>query len=624
MNSSPLNSSSPDSIYRPTWETVDNQNNLAKKSDGFLAKVCTVVNSAKRAIFFNRQAPLSVEKAPAGIDFVDVLVVAKEEEAKQSFPARQEYAAVEASDLQQNTAEEMKELLDAGHVNQTVAQALSDQLNSRGKLQPVSASLCNKKVAYGAAGFSLLGSLAYWLAGEKQAANIHSPGSAIQDFPVSGSAELGPRTAELKIAPDVRPGAAGQPLNPTMSPFQTPNGITVMPISLQPALVSASTIQKLIFEDQTRRLQSLLLTAAVSEADRLHNDSELHLKFYQDQQLKPLRSLASQVINFLNQNDDNASLIAAQLLASKGEYGSGKNETISAERKMAVINDWLMHAVLGKPLEQWVLEQVKDMQKRDYSLFHHAHLQRRLFNLINSSTKQGKLTPVARKFLQEQVIANALPTLLLKGQPELAKKDITQPPWGFEHAGTLLLREAGADLKGLSAEEITEAGMLLDILLRQEAFPAEWMEYFRLPALIHEAWVSEKARPVKIAAQNTAKSYPQYAEFAEQWLRENNPFLHFSYEAERWKTRPELALQQLEKHRVPGKWLNNYLNQRGATEYIVKKERVTLPDIDNLFDQQNERLAGIFYQTDIILLPAAFSQLDDEEQRFIASADIPR
>lgn len=62
---------------------------------------------------------------------------------------------------------------------------------------------------------------------------------------------------------------------------------------------------------------------------------------------------------------------------------------------------------------------------------------------------------------------------------------INQPEWGYLHAGTALLSESGADFNSMSLDQIINIGMWLETMLLEEKLPVEYIQYFKLPALIH-------------------------------------------------------------------------------------------------------------------------------------------
>lgn len=101
----------------------------------------------------------------------------------------------------------------------------------------------------------------------------------------------------------------------------------------------------------------------------------------------------------------------------------------------------------------------------------------------------------------------------------------------------------------------------------------------------------------------------------------NNPFVQWVQRVNNWKSRPELARQQLIEHNVEQTWLNNYLYKNSDVKYHDRQgNAVVLPNIDKVFNNQNQQLADIFKQTELTLLPQVFNAFSEAEQQFIQQA----
>lgn len=537
------------------------------------------------------------------------------------FPTRKQYHAVtENPVIIPEVKLDIETQLATGEMLRKAGEQVSQQLSATETFQSGRGGrLCNKKALSAAGAFILIGGVCYWLRGEDSFGNMRSANSSALLPPADAllTLEEGPRVAELRS-----PAARWHNDDGAAMPVPSAESTTMLS---PPQRVSEAEFQQGVFEDQTRRLKELLVKAPLGK--KLHSGIDRDLLLYIAHY--PLRSLVNRVISFINENEENLSRIATLLLDSANEYGGNKDEIISSGQQRATINAWLNQAILGMPLEVWCIKQAQEMKTQHNSLFDHAHLQRRLFNTLNHLSEQGELSAQARTYYQTYVVAPLLPGLHLHLSEEelttLGKMDITRPEWGYLHAGARLLYDSGASLTDLTLEQIEEAGMLLDNLLREGALPPAWIRYFTLPALFHAVRENAGTQTLTdLSAQEMSDSYRRYFTFASAWLKKNNPFLQFSQAASQWKTRPQLARQQLKNHGVAETWLKIYLDRHRAAEYPGEKGKVTLPDIDKLFKQQNRELADLFRNTDELLLFQIFSTLDADEKEFIVGADVSR
>ncbi|HGJ5867230.1 pentapeptide repeat-containing protein [Arsenophonus nasoniae] len=371
---------------------------------------------------------------------------------------------------------------------------------------------------------------------------------------------------------------------------------------------------KLVYDEQNQRLRSLLIKEGYP-LDQHDNATQT-------------LSLVNPVIDYLTRYQDDKEKITALvrlLLQPLGEYGAKQGEKISSARQQAIIANWLQYALFGMSTEAWLLKQISDIQLREHSLFHHANLQRRLFNQLNNHHTPNKLSSQARIYYQQQVINRIIPTFMLQTDDEqqqklLSKMMINQPEWGYLHAGLTLLNESGAEINTMSLEDISNNGMLLAALLQEQLLPAKYNQYFKLPALIHDQLNRENsALAIPLAKASIYDSYFDYLKQSDQ----NNPFIKLLTLLPNWQSRPELARQQLKEHDIDEGWLNDYLYKNREVEYKNRQgEKPLLPNIDKVFEYQNQQIAELTAQIEKLLLPQTFNSLSEEEQIFMQQADI--
>ncbi|HGJ5892595.1 MAG TPA: pentapeptide repeat-containing protein [Arsenophonus apicola] len=272
-----------------------------------------------------------------------------------------------------------------------------------------------------------------------------------------------------------------------------------------------------------------------------------------------------------------------------------------------------------------LLKKSSDIQSQEHSLLRHANLRRRLFEQLNSQNESGKLSPESCTYFQQQVINHIMPIFTLqikadKGAEKLAEMMIDQPEWGYLHAGMALLKESGADIKGMSLEEISNNGMLLAALLQEERVSAEYKRYFKIPAMIHEQLNSKDFfTATTLEMTNVYNNYFDYLTQSEQ----NNPFIKLINLSKNWQSRPELAREQLKAHDISENWLDEYLYHNREVAFINRRgEEPLLPNINKVFADQNQQIAKFTEQAEKILLPIAFNSIRQTEQIFIEQADI--
>lgn len=278
--------------------------------------------------------------------------------------------------------------------------------------------------------------------------------------------------------------------------------------------------------------------------------------------------------------------------------------------------------------DSWLLKKVCDIKLQQHSLFNHANLQQWLFNHLNSHNTTNHLSAKVGDYYQQQILNRIMPTLMLQpnntyDQQRLQNMVINQPQWGYLHAGTALLWESDADFNRMSLDEIIDIGMWLETMLLEKKLPAEYIQYFKLPAMIHSV-LNDRYHQVtdEIDKGKMLSIYYIYFDHLAQHSK-TNPFIQLVGLSNNWKSWPELARQQLMEHNVEQTWLNNYLYKNSDVKYYNRQGKaVLLPNIDTVFNHQNRQLAGIFRQTELAFLAQVFNAFNEAVQQFIQQAQI--
>lgn len=418
-----------------------------------------------------------------------------------------------------------------------------------------------------------------------------------------------------------------------------------------PLSIAIEEFDKLAHDEQNRLLRSLLIKEKIIN---------------QEDKAIPTRELANGIIDYLNRYDyskDKIAELARLLLKPLGEYGASKGETAPYARQQAAITNWLQYAIFGMPIDNWLLAQIKKYQPQQNAFIQAAtitdNLQQMIMGGIPSDswrlmqTEQIKSSenfllrhqdlkndhhnhieltlPYAeiRDYYQQRILNRILPTLTLQPKTpderqRLQKMVLNEPEWGYLHAGAGLLSESGADLNNMSLDEIIDIGMWLETSISKETVPATYVHYFKLPAMIHDVLTNaDQARVAESDKKAMASVYHAYFDHLTQHHNNNNPFIQLSNLSQNWHSRPALARQQLKENDIDESWLNNYLYKNSAVEYQNRQgQTVLLPNIDTIFNQQNQKIADFAQQTELALLPQVFNSLTEAEQQFIESAKI--
>lgn len=277
----------------------------------------------------------------------------------------------------------------------------------------------------------------------------------------------------------------------------------------------------------------------------------------------------------------------------------------------------------------------EEFRKADVAVMH-GDLYKRMKRLL----EEAKLDPSVSDYYRRHVLGRIMPTFEIwhnwsvRDQVTLRQMDITRPEWGYLHAGALLLHESGASLEGLTLEDIKRTGMTLHVALQQKTVPAVCVVYFRQPALIYEAYTGTDSG--KDPEPESLAIYDNYFSSIEHWIVENDPFLELNHQREGWKTRPELAKEILKAHQLDeGYYLNEYLSNRSFVSEKISQGHfflnygetakfISLPNVNDEFDKQNNQYLDAYIEVDEIILPLLFNRLSEKEQEFMAKAQVKR
>lgn len=320
-----------------------------------------------------------------------------------------------------------------------------------------------------------------------------------------------------------------------------------------------------------------------------------------------------------------------------------RNKNIATDNlKRLVLIDYLSAYILDSDLEEWLVNQIADIKSNKKLSPSSKILSDKFKGVIKKHLSERLLTKKTIDFYKK-IVSYEIPALLpeyMGGAGEdIAHIDITEAQWGLVHAGALLLRDNNINISNLSLEEIEEVGISLSVILKEGAIPEEYNRYLNTPVAAYSSWNKDGASVSSNATENDiSKARKDYHSYIDGWVVENNPYLKFNNLIEKWKTRTEIATNILRENNINiEKYLTYYLDahdkwifRQGVIldimeggEQLVAANDITLPDIDEIFQKQNQAIADIIYDLDKLLLPVLFdSSLNDDEKKFIQNSRV--
>ena len=340
-------------------------------------------------------------------------------------------------------------------------------------------------------------------------------------------------------------------------------------------------------------------------------------------------SRVNNLVDYILEKDSDTRFIdvAKTLLKADAAYGSEEEEIISVEQSLYIISTYLNQEILGMSIEEWCIKNEEGLLVNEEVHLTHQELKNYFEEYLKKTQKGVQLSSAAYTFYWNIVLANQLPTLTMQldtaGSDELSQIIVTGPRWGFIHAGAMFLNDHNIDFNNYRLEEIENVGMLQHAALTEGLVPESYIKYFKLPSLVIYA------KKNKVDVSSISKYYMRqiiihYFKHIEHWQNNKNPikkFIHLSYE---WKTRSELSRQLFKRNNIPYEFVESYLNKHGKWEYSHSNVKLTLPNIDSVFDDQNKNIANVKYELDKLILSVLFEKLTDADKDFFARAKVDR
>src|SRR5450830_595677 len=330
------------------------------------------------------------------------------------------------------------------------------------------------------------------------------------------------------------------------------------------------------------------------------------------------QELIKAVIQF-SQDDihESRNIIARTIQNSLGEYGGHGRETLTETMQKAIVQSWLEVLILGDSIENFIAKKIVASDKS--SNFFNHNIIYFLKNAIHSGDAE------CDEWIWQHVVSEALPLLdelsahndnnLQSAQLQHLRLDDFE--WGQMHAGLLLARHAGLSSADLTPSQAGALGKMLLMQLREATVPREWWNFFKLPAKLRYA-IADHAM-----LEMEGYALLAYANDYDDYLQTHCPVTRFNNGMTRYKTRPQLA-QEVINRECPGMDLTDYLNApSGQGSYCQTSKQVRyLDNITQKYQQQIDDIGDAFLALDCLLVSATWVSLAAEEIDFLRAAEI--
>lgn len=322
--------------------------------------------------------------------------------------------------------------------------------------------------------------------------------------------------------------------------------------------------------------------------------------------------------------------VIKQLLKPVSMRDSDQGAYLTDGRKKAVLAWYLNYAILGMSFEQWLVNQLQATGLSNQTLVTYKYIELRLNqqlnlkSLTNVSIQKRVLSLEAQKFYRLNVLNTLLPLPLIslndKETKEIYSMDVTQPRWGFIYAGAKLFNDTEIEFNGLTLSDFEDAGFALHAMLHEKTIPSEYASYFRLPALIYNVKAGHLRDTSKFDEQELVNILTIYFNYINDKENENNPILQLPRLINEWKTRTGLAQVIMRDKQISVNLLYSYMNSHKQ----ISLEGKIVPNVDEVFVQQNNKLAYMASEVDKMSLVNLFDSLSESEQKFIEQAKVDR
>ena len=370
-----------------------------------------------------------------------------------------------------------------------------------------------------------------------------------------------------------------------------------------------------------------------------------------------IHTLIKSAIDFALEGEASQAALARSVQEASGDYGAHVDEVMSVPVQEQIIRDWIALNLFGQSMNAMITEKICGRA-------HASSLRSRDLNEIilreafRSKTIDAKYKPwVLTHLLIEEVpmigYFETYPATTDPDRERYANMKLDDFEWGYIHAGLRFAQSAGLGLD-LDLAEAATLGEILLAQLQEGVAPTAWWELFRLPAIIRYAqdYPNRMKNTRGVAkAEMEARALIDYASAHEKTMTQYFPLLRFKNLLSHYQTRPQLAEVLRNKSGCPSEKvpISSYLDNPGDTYCYMGNTRsideadvddytkalrrmaaisrgeiweVSLPDLNQKFQQQNDAIADTYQVLDKAFAMTAWNRLAVDDIDFINRAEV--
>lgn len=405
-------------------------------------------------------------------------------------------------------------------------------------------------------------------------------------------------------------------------------------------------IQEKVSEETLSR--DIIINRQISSIKKLLL-KEGYLNSYKEHDIAP-EIIIKQVIHFIKfGNHRHRKTLARRLLKAEGVYLE-KNKNISEDTINFTINNWISQVIFGKSAKEFILQAAVDYEDTCSvtSLKNIAtHFIRKKLSMNHEVSKITSSDAEVELYLIKKVLASVMPIIsegiydhVIIGSPESL----------YINAGMLFEIDLKKDPYLPEKDELSALGQAIYLGLQKKLVDKSFVKYFELLAIIQYAkYIKIKSGALLEIIRNKNDSIKEKAidncfDKLNKYNIDNNPLYIIERFLKDYKTRQQLAEDNLKEHQCPALSVDDYLNDQNVcckkfTSYysprnylnpfqapvnwkVYDSECKTLTPAKELFEKQLDKIAKAFKEMDILFVNDAFDNLSNEDKNFISTSSV--
>jgi hypothetical protein len=344
-------------------------------------------------------------------------------------------------------------------------------------------------------------------------------------------------------------------------------------------------------------------------------------------------SLVTQIMHFSQEDPAGKERVVRTILQVRGEFGGRAHETLDPHFRDSVFDDYLTHKLFGSDLGTFLAKAAARQEGPDGVAL------KEITRLLSSEVYGwGRFPLPVSDAIWDQIVTKKLPVVARHRLGSVLDQTEAVPSVPFEwddiNAGLMLAASMGKDMNVFTLEEASALGQMLYALIKEGAADPALISYWALPAMAYPAQGASATLGSANRLDQEEVALNAYLAAKEAYLKENDPVETFNRLAASfdkayrdYKTRPQLAQDILDKkcpdqsQALAGYLLAGHLRCRMKD---AEGKRIVLPAIDDVFAEQNKKIADLYEQLDIVPVTQAWKALSDDELIFLNDAEIRR